>query len=143
MWIMLNDAFFSIVSKDCARDEVLVRARRKGDIEKVFVDAKVKVDRNADYFYRAPIKRAALSAALAREVERVTYPNFKDSVADRRLHDAYLRVWAAMLDLQPARWPNYAGQFIRDEIFGSLGSQPQLPLAGKRKYPKGRRSRSL
>ena len=42
MWIMLSDAFFSIVSKNCGPDELMVRARRKGDIEKAFPGAKVK-----------------------------------------------------------------------------------------------------
>jgi hypothetical protein len=31
-WIMLNNAFFSIVKKDCPVDHLLVRARRPGDI---------------------------------------------------------------------------------------------------------------
>ena len=42
MWIMLSDSFLSIVHKDCAQDELLVRARRPSDIESVFPDAKVK-----------------------------------------------------------------------------------------------------
>ena len=49
MWVMLNDCFFSIVSKDCARDELMVRARRPGDIEKVFPNAKVTEYTVSDY----------------------------------------------------------------------------------------------
>ena len=41
MWIMMNNSFLSIVSKDCGPAELLVRARRAGDIERVFPDAKV------------------------------------------------------------------------------------------------------
>ena len=41
MWIMHSDCFLSIVSKDCGPTELLVRARRNGDIEKVFPSAKV------------------------------------------------------------------------------------------------------
>ncbi len=41
MWIMTNNSYLSIVSKDCGPAELLVRARRAGDIEKVFPDAKV------------------------------------------------------------------------------------------------------
>ncbi len=41
MWIMTNNSYLSIVSKDCGPAELLVRARRAGDIEKVFSDAKV------------------------------------------------------------------------------------------------------
>ena len=34
MWIMTNNSYLSIVSKDCGPAELLVRARRAGDIEK-------------------------------------------------------------------------------------------------------------
>lgn len=106
MWLCLNDCFLSIVSKDCARDELLVRARRKGDIEKVFPEAAVRRDARADYLFRAVVKRREIANALAGEVQRIAYGNFKDSVDDgnaagRRLHDAYMRVWSAMATLQP------------------------------------------
>lgn len=99
---MLSDAFLSIVAKDCARDELLVRARRKGDIEKIFPKAEVQRTPNGDYLYRAVIKRGAVRRAMARELDRVTYDNFKDSVQDDRLHGAYLCVWSTMMDVQPA-----------------------------------------
>ena len=44
MWLMMNDCFLSIVAKDCKEDELLVRARRPGDIERVFGE-KTKVAR--------------------------------------------------------------------------------------------------
>ena len=103
MWIMLNDAFLSLVSKDCPRDSLLVRARRKGDIERIFPDAKVTRTPDADYLFRAVVKRTEIASALAGEVRRVNYDNFKDSVRNRKLHDAYLRVWTAMSSLQPWR----------------------------------------
>ncbi len=53
MWIMTNNSYLSIVSKDCGPAELLVRARRAGDIEKVFPDAKVIRHTNSDYLYRA------------------------------------------------------------------------------------------
>lgn len=101
MWILLNDCFFSIVRKDCGRKELLVRARRKGDIEKVWPNAKVRRDDMTDYLYRAKIKRKAVERALVQEVRRIQYGNFKDSVADVRLHGAYSRVWADLAELQP------------------------------------------
>jgi hypothetical protein len=103
VWLCLNDAFLSIVSKDCARDELLVRARRKGDIEKIFPGAKVTRTPNADYLYRAVVKRAVVAQAMVEEVGRITYGNFKDSVREEDLHSVYLRTWAAMATLQPAR----------------------------------------
>ena len=102
MWLMLPDAFLSIVHKDCARDELLVRARRAGDIEKVFPDATVVRNPRSDYLFRAIVKRDAVRAALASESDRITYSNFKDSVPknEAALHDAYLRVWVEMSKLQ-------------------------------------------
>lgn len=101
MWICLNDSFLSIVAKDCAPDELLVRARRKGDIDKIFPGARVVTSKTTDYRWRAVVKRKRVADALAGEVSRINYDNFKDSVSNKRLHDAYLRVWTAMADLQP------------------------------------------
>lgn len=119
MWLFLSDAYFSIVSKDCARDEVLVRARRKGDIEKVFPGAKVREGIATDYQFRAAVKRDDLSKALAGEVARVTYSNFKDSITDPTLHEVASRVWANVLALEKAR-PGMAYA----SVFGS--GQPTL-----------------
>lgn len=113
MWIMLNDAFFSIVKKDCARDELLVRARRPGDIEKVFPEAMIRVieNRRSDYAYRAVVKAHVVKTAMDGEINRINYDNFKDSVDDDALHDAYMAVWLAMSKVQPT--PPYSG-FLLD-----------------------------
>lgn len=105
MWLCISDAFLSIVHKDCARDELLVRARRKGDIEKIFPGAKVKRSTTTDYLFRAAVKRTEVAHALEGEVRSITYPNFKDSVKDKRLHDAYLRVWTSLLVDLGGKWP--------------------------------------
>jgi hypothetical protein len=100
MWIMTNNSYLSIVSKDCGAAELLVRARRTGDIEKVFPDAKVTRNTNSDYLYRAVLPRDVVKQALAAMIDYVDYPNFKDSVEDRSLHAAYVGVWCAMAGLQ-------------------------------------------
>lgn len=101
MWICLNNSFLSIVHKECAADELLVRARRPGDIERVFPDAKVIRSPGTDYLFRAALPRARVAEAIAVEVASVDYPNFKDSVDDDKLHNAYGRVWGVMANLQP------------------------------------------
>lgn len=100
MWLMFSDCFFSIVKKGCNDDEVLVRARRRGDIHKVWPLVKVCADKGSDYAYRAIIRTSDVADALAQEVHRVTYTNFKDSVTDDSLHDAYFECWAALAELQ-------------------------------------------
>ena len=99
MWLLLNDTFLSIVHKDCKDDELLVRARRPGDIERVF-GKKAKKTQNTDYRYRAVVKRADVERRMASEINAISYDNFKDSVKDRELHDAYLNVWRTMRELQ-------------------------------------------
>jgi hypothetical protein len=101
MWLCLNSAFLSVVHKDCAADELLVRARRAGDIRRVFPKAKVQKTPHNDYLYRAVVKREQVTAALAKAVEELNYSNFKASTKERDLHDAYSRVWHVLGDLQP------------------------------------------
>src|ERR1700761_1464690 len=110
MWIMLPDAYLSIVSKDCKPSELLVRARRPGDIEKIFPKAKVTEYDKSDYQFRAVVTREAVKAALAGEVDRIVYNNFKNSVRGHDLHSAYNSVWGTMAKLQPK--PPYSGYHI-------------------------------
>lgn len=107
MWIMLNNAFLSIVSKDCGPDELCVRARREGDIERVFPGNKVTRYTKSDYLYRAIIKRDEVMAQIARVVMDINYPNFKDTVEDEQLHELYLDVWLIMTAAQEL--PPYSG----------------------------------
>ena len=99
---MLSDAFLSIVAAEYP-DELLVRARVKGDIEKVFPRTKVIHTPKADYAYRASLPRYWVASSLADSVMEIDYPNFKKSVAEQDRHDAYLRCWVAMADFQAGR----------------------------------------
>jgi hypothetical protein len=103
MWIITRGAFLSVVLKDCTVNEVLVRARREGDIEKLFPDAKVEVGTGTDYRCRAVVSRGALADALENEVFSIDYPNFKNEVArkDPKLADVLHSVWHALLRLAP------------------------------------------
>lgn len=107
MWILLYDCFFSIVSKDCEPHQLLVRARRRGDIEKVWPNARVTEYTKSDYLFRAVIDKPDVIAALSVEIDDIDYGNFKNRVEDNRLHDAYLRIWYELSTLQPL--PPYSG----------------------------------
>ena len=133
---MLNDCFLSIVSKDCRRDELRVRARREGDIEKVFPNATVTRYTKSDYLFRAVVKRTTVEEALAGEVQRILYGNFKSSVRDRPLHDAYLRVWSIMAELQPTK--PYSGLSREEPVGFDFGDDHAPPV---RKRQARRRSR--
>ena len=103
MWVCLNKAFFSIVHKECKPDELLVRARRAGDIESVFPGAVVVKSPSTDYLFRAVLPRARVAEVIAAEITAINYGNFKDSVRNGSLHDAYSSVWGVMARLQPTR----------------------------------------
>lgn len=128
MWIMLNDAFFSIVNKDCKPGQLLVRARRPGDIERVF-GRRVQVTKLdvADYLYRAVVAIDDLAEAMEREIRRIDYSNFKDSVEDIELHDAYMRVWNAMAMTQPT--PPYHG--LRRRLIGGAAPRKSKKQKGE------------
>lgn len=118
MWVCFSDCYLSIVAKDCAPDELLVRARRDGDIERVFPGARVSVSLNTDYRCRARIKRADVAAALAARVAAIDYGNFKDSTRDDALHSAYMGVWSSLGRLQPGG--PYSDGLRRGRRTGSL-----------------------
>jgi hypothetical protein len=103
MWIFTNQAFLSIVSKDCDDSELLVRARREGDIQKVFPKAHVEKTVGVDYLYRARIDRMEVAAVIAKNIDEIDYSNFKGSIpyTDKGLSNACSSVWHVMAKLQP------------------------------------------
>lgn len=84
---------------------------------------------------RAAVKKTAIKAALANEVDRVTYDNFKSSVDDDPLHNAYTRVWTAMASLQPQA--PYSGMFAPVKVKPAFRNRQndKKPPAKKRKRP--------
>ena len=101
MWIFTNEAFLSVVHKNCQPDELMVRARREGDIEAVFPNAKVKKTVGNDYLFRAVIKREEVARVVAKQLLELQYDNFKDSIRDDQLHRAASQVWGVMSKTQP------------------------------------------
>ncbi|SBT08402.1 conserved hypothetical protein [Candidatus Accumulibacter aalborgensis] len=97
MWIFLPDAFLSIVDKgDETGCTLLVRARRSGDIERIFPEAQVIEGAGTDYRYRARILRSQVVDAIAESVRSIAYGNFKNQVTDDDRHNAYFEVWRDM-----------------------------------------------
>ena len=101
MWLCFNDAFLSVVANPADPATLTVRARRKGDLEAVFgQQVEVLTLPGRDYQFRAFIPRRVVADTVAAELAGIDYGNFKDSVADAPLHDAYMKVWGVMANLQ-------------------------------------------
>ncbi|MBL0245043.1 MAG: hypothetical protein IPQ22_13960 [Rhodoferax sp.] len=96
MWIFTSKSFISVVQKPGDTDLLTVRARIKGDIEAVFPDAKVEVNKGTDYKYRDKVPRQEVATALHDQVMALTYSNFKNTVKEKKHHSAYMNVWSAM-----------------------------------------------
>ena len=107
MWVFLNNSFLSIVENRNNKEELLVRSRIKGDIEKVFPDSNVFEMENSDYKYRSFIKKTDVSSKLKKIVENINYDNFKNSISpdQSERHNSYLNVWTELRKLQ--KWKNY------------------------------------
>lgn len=106
MWIFMNDSFVSIVEDKTNPANLMVRARRKGDIERAFPGHRGRMLRQkTDYAYRATIPRHVVADQMAGAVRAINYTNFKDSVPlrDNDRHSAYLRVWTVMRGFQRPR----------------------------------------
>ena len=105
MWIVLNKSFLSIVKNRNNNEELLVRSRVNGDIEKVFKDANVFEDLNADYRYRSYIKRSEVAKTISEELLNINYDNFKNSVSkdDKNRLNAYMNVWSSLHKMQTER----------------------------------------
>ena len=102
MWIVLNKSFLSIVKNRNNENQLLVRARVKGDIEKVFKDADVFEDERADYKYRSYINRENVASLIGNELLNIDYDNFKSSVSKDEVYRAraYMDVWSSLNKLQ-------------------------------------------
>lgn len=101
MWLCLSNAFVSIVEPTPGSDLLRCRARRPGDLERVFPGCKVQRTPGRDYLFRTELPRETVAQAVAAAALGIAYGNFKDSVKDDALHGAYASVWRVMERLQP------------------------------------------
>lgn len=95
MWIFASNSVLSIVASR-RNGFLLVRARRRGDIERLFPDAEVTESEHRDYRFRAHIPRRIVAEKIAECLSKINYRNFKGSVRDSKRHSAYLAVWGVM-----------------------------------------------
>jgi hypothetical protein len=100
MWIFTPTSFLSIVDKGGDGTTLLVRARRRGEIEAVFPDAVVESTPRNDYLYRSRIDRERVAQVMAESIRNLHHNNFKAAIRDPDLHDACMEVWDVMYRYQ-------------------------------------------
>lgn len=112
MWVFISDSFLSIVEHRGDPDNLLVRARAPGDIERVFPGTAVVEGAGTDYRFRTVVARDAVAQAMARQVYEIDYTNFKDSVGESARHQSYFGVWSVMNDYQDRMDPARRGRLF-------------------------------
>jgi hypothetical protein len=103
MWILTIRGFYSIVERDgqlCARvEDDLARLRELMPA----LGPGIK-GAGSDYPFRAFISPEAFAASLPLLAAEITYPNFKDAVAQAQGEAraaVYGQVWQDLMDLEP------------------------------------------
>ena len=100
MWICTNKGFISVVAHWDDKNKLLVRARRKECLNYLFPDTEITETPNADYRFRITQDKETFKTTLNKEIDNIDYTNFKNSVMDNDLHDAYFSIWSIMHDFQ-------------------------------------------
>ena len=93
MWVCFNNAFVSAVEDRYDMNGLVIRARRKEHLERLFPNKEVIVGGSTDYNYRVYCPKSEFAALVAKSIENIEYDNFKSSVKERDLHDLYLDFW--------------------------------------------------
>jgi len=120
MWIGLNDGWLSIVKNLNDEKTLLVRARSEKHLLNVFPNCKHWVDFEADYPHRAYIDREIVMNVITQRIMDIDYPNFKNSVEEHTLVNAYHRVWETMANYYPGKLTHHS---MIDSWIGAFNSK--------------------
>ena len=107
MWLFTNRGFYSVVADTENPDMLLVRARLRGDLERLGTllpeRPVVTESRDRDYRWRMRVPFALWPAVMGQLAAEITYPNFKSEVKKRQGRgraDLYGAVWGEMFTAQ-------------------------------------------
>lgn len=107
MWIFTNIGFFSVVQDRKNRNKLCVRARRRGDLERLGkmlrCSLNIETGVGTDYEFRATVDRKKFQRYVEQSVRDITYvTGVKDQIdcGETDRHSALYRVWDAMMTLQ-------------------------------------------
>lgn len=107
MWIFTETGFLSIVQNEKNADYLLVRARKRRDLDLFLpmgTGIQIKETPDHDYRFRAVVPRDLVVQLVADAVADIFYTNFKNRVHDVDLDPdrsgAYQHVWSIMQQFQ-------------------------------------------
>lgn len=127
MWIYTTRGFFSIVKNYENPSEMLVRARLRGDLERLREAwptlTPTRETNRRDYRFRAAIPAREFPLLMSKLASEVDYMNFKDAVAARHSplrSDLYHDVWEVMWKAQDAEFDADA----QESLNALLGKKP-------------------
>ena len=92
MWVFFGESTLSIVAHRTRPDSLLVRSRGRNDIGEIFPFAEVEHTPEADYPYRATIKRDRVATVVGNHLRTIDYDNFKASVRQSYRAELYARI---------------------------------------------------
>lgn len=100
MWIFTPYGFVSVVEDDDG--DLVVRARRREHLERLFPNETIVTTRRSDYKYRVFVDRYQLAKTVAGWVTSIDYDNFKAETGrvNHELAKLYGDVWALGHDYQ-------------------------------------------
>lgn len=107
MWIMTPNSYVSIVAHRTMPDAVMVRARLRGDIQRLFGKVHVVETPEGDYRFRTVVSRRVAAGVIGDAVAGNSYPNVKDAIPHRGAvhqlrHSAMVRTWTVWNQAQAA-----------------------------------------
>lgn len=122
MWLFLVFGYFSVVQSKTNADVLVVRARVRGDLDRLRAEFAPSLSESVrsygrDYQYRGEISREAWGEAMRLIGLAVTAQNFKSEVAKLNApteharesrYNVYSRVWSVMTSLN--KLPPYADE---------------------------------
>jgi hypothetical protein len=94
---MTMRGMLSIVEHRNHENVMVVRSRDRQTLTHYFGDVDKPIETTySDYRWRLFLARTEVGKFLAKLIDEIHYPNFKDTVEDDELHGAYSCVWSCM-----------------------------------------------
>ena len=107
MWIFNRRYFCSIKRHDNESPTLTVRFRVKHHAENFVSDlglikCPIEKSSDTDYMYRVHVNETDVAGVVARSIEDIDYPNFKDSIpySDDNYYHALSKIWSNHYELQ-------------------------------------------